>query len=452
MPSVGFFRHDNITYQGDWWYYLTTEGRWISYVFFKPLKNLDPLLAFYLTFFLYLINFYFIFKELFLEKIKGLILTFVCVLITPFFDLFLWPNHHFSTALALLVVILLKNRLNFFAFFTIGGILLFGTYTISYYLLPLLWLPDIAQLKTPKEKIIFVLDLLFFWVLGFLLGYLVSQSATLLITGETFKLGQWRDPHYAHDFTSLITNISNVFNSFYNQLMIFYRICGKWLVLLLFLINIPWAIKKENFAFFVIILFAVMVGHFFSIIHSGISVAFRSMYPLWISGMIFIFLLWNKKSAPHFIINFFLMVILIWNIFSESFNSLNWYVTISSEFKADLKKNIPYRPTEVKKVYLIASDRDLLSYIQRLEKNFNLTKGEIEGLNSQMRMGRAVQSLGYLQGGGNCHDRSYEFGHCFKILNQAQIYEPFYKVEYGGNFKFFLTHEKELYIKLRPSI
>lgn len=452
MSHVGFFRHDNITYVSDWWYYLTTEGRWISYVFFNALKGLDPLFAFYLTFFFHLIILYLIFKDLFSEKIMGIILTFSCLLITPFYDLFLWPNHHFSTSLALLAVILLKNRVNIFIFFTVGGILLFGTYSISYYLLPLIWLSDISQKKSRREKINFVLDLLFYWILGFLLGYLASQCVTLYITGETFKLGQWRDPHYVHDFPSLITNVSNVFSSFLNQLMIYLRICGLWLIPFFLIINIPVSARKENFFYFVIIIIAVMVGHFLSIIHSGISVAFRSMYPLWIAGLMLIFLLWNKKTFPQFIINFFLIVILVWRIFNESYHSLAWYVTVSSKFKEDLRKNIPYQPSDVKKVYLVVSDQELFSYIQRLEKNFNLKRGEIEGLNSQMRMGLAVYTLGYPQGGKGCHDLSYKYGDCLKIFTQAQVYERWYKNINRGNFKFFLTKEKELFIRLLPTI
>ena len=199
------WRHDALYYRATYYKKLSTEGRWINYIFFFMLKSLPPHIVIALSLVCFCFFGYKIAKDFTKDNLFAVIFALALVQIHPIYSMIHWPVTPFLNYVLLAFTPFLKKVLSKKAFFICTGILFFGLFFNYYDLMPLLFLSE------AKDKKSFI-QIMLWWIIGFLAGYIVAQIITYAMAGTFIQLHVWRDPHPVKSFTDIITNTAIEFN------------------------------------------------------------------------------------------------------------------------------------------------------------------------------------------------------------------------------------------------
>ncbi len=361
LYNIHVWRHDALLYFDSYGLKLKTEGRWLNFLSFNILKLIPPYLSILLSFCSF---FYFIYicAVNIIQK-KNAVLFSLCTLqISPIYSLAGWPLTPLPSYLLLAASAFFYKKLDFRLFFLIFGILFQGAFNNFYNLLPLLFLGKIY--RNPKK----LLPLFFYYVLGFLLGFLFAELAVLLASGSLIKVADWRHPQPVHNFSDLFHNIEGSFYNFLAHMRIFgslpLAICLASVVVVLCIEN-----GKMRIVPF-LLLAAIVFSTYFQVIPLGIGVDLRTSFPLYLGFLFTIIFLYKK----FFFIACFACSIVAFCFFSKNTNYLQYHNIITSTYYDYLIKTDT--DPKLHKIIFLPSSSDM-KYVENKIASINKCKNEI---------------------------------------------------------------------------
>jgi hypothetical protein len=383
FSTITVWRHDSLAYLDHYMTKFKSEGRWINYYCFELLKQTQGIVAYCIT----SVSILFFFWRVALPIVKCRVYTAIFALIAvqfPFLtEQMLWPLTSYPAFIVLGLSALLVNRMPYYVFFPLFGILFSATLNSLYFLMPLLFLKNINLKKTIVIGVA--------WVLGFVFGYACSNLVVYLHTGEVIELARWRQAKHPDSLQDLINNFQYTFESLtrINHLLCdFIGRVGLVLCGLIFMLGC----KLKRDSLFVLILLSCALAVFISVAPLGMLVPDRSgyMYALALLTLLFIREEWKGPvKSLHLIAMLYLGVVL--SIANNQ--SINWYTTITGKVSSEFTEKLVPLMQIKNKIYLLPKPAAWRQLIQKVEYCEGVSHVAGENLASSMRIRPILREL-----------------------------------------------------------
>lgn len=340
--SVQFWRHDSIYYLSSYDGKLNSEGRWLNHILFSWLKHLPAWLSLIISYGA-IGYFSFICSYRFNKDAWFSLLLALAVINIPMLRMQLeWPTTLLPAFLLVLFAPLLSRRLADYVFFPAYGVLLFGSFSSLYFLLPFLYVHSI----TPKM----MLRILLLWVISFVLGYAIAQLVVLLTSGEPIEVAGWRNPNPVHSTSSLFTNIQTMWGGLrsHSQFMI------GTITTPLLLLTLVWSLLDEKPAHRGIITFVtaiVFLAPYVTTIPYGIVVSGRTAFISMTALLLGLFLhnrdsAWYRTAGTGLLLTIGILMSQLTNTYTQ------WYKGLTDSIATQVKQKMPLPADKTGIVYL----------------------------------------------------------------------------------------------------
>ena len=346
------WRHDALYYRATYYKKLSTEGRWINYIFFFMLKSLPPHIVIALSLACFCFFGYKIAKDFTQDNLFAVIFALALVQIHPIYSMIHWPVTPFLNYVLLAFTPFLKKALSKRAFFICTGILFFGLFFNFYDLMPLLFLSEVKDRKS-------FVEIMLLWILGFVVGYAVTQVITLLITGSFIQIAAWREPNPIKTFADLVQNIKTEYQWFCEGISGFFARRSVKIAFGCFAACLAYLVKKnpthtggrKTLCARLLFLFMVIISLYVQQVSLGVEVAIRTTFPLYCGLFAVALCCYNKKSLRYITIIVLSSVALVF--WRDNTNDLSCFRDITNTWQTELKSICP-APTLHKgiKIYL----------------------------------------------------------------------------------------------------
>ncbi|AGH82370.1 hypothetical protein PCNPT3_12170 [Psychromonas sp. CNPT3] len=283
--------HDALPYMENYIGKFTTEGRWINFAFYYPLCALPAFIAASLA---NLFMFIFVYKVAMGIKKEYWLAIMVALLVIniPSFTMLLkWPMTIMPSCFMLAVLACNKDKLKMPLFLILAGILLFSTYPVFYFLMPLLYLSTLRHASYSDN-----FKFLCFWILGYVLGYVVANAFVYLYTfafsdqASFIQFVSWRHETPSHSLSALLGNIQSSAGNFMRNFNYIGRL-SLWLYIPIG-VTALWALRT-HFKYTVMLLL-VVISLYVSVLPLGITVPLRSGVTFPIGMVMLLFIIPNK--------------------------------------------------------------------------------------------------------------------------------------------------------------
>ena len=395
--QIHIYRHDSLYYmaQNDYLEKISSEGRWLNYIFFPILKSIPGNIwsIFVLSSFSY---FTFISAYRWTQNVyySG-ILALLFLQIPSFYDLIQWPAVVAPVFFILLLAIYLANRLPLFIFYILFSILFFATMSNYYYLLPLLHLSLLNNNDTKENIRILFFKIIPAWAIGFVFGYVVMQIIVYVWLGHTMQIAAWRNPHYIHSLQDIVNNMKLSYHAlewhikdiFSNKWLIYASIFG---VMVSF-----WGRKKDLFFLSLFLFISIILIHYLVVLPVGIKIDTRTIVATWVGVFAIIFFIPIVKQWKIFLLTP-IIILFTYNLYLRNHHNLQWYTTITNTHYDMLLKTSPMPPQMYDGVVLFSNDRQIQQRNDLISKKFELHKdGYIEKLREFWRWATSAKEAGF---------------------------------------------------------
>ncbi|WP_153446224.1 GtrA family protein [Vibrio algicola] len=283
--------HDALPYMNGYAEKFTTEGRWINFALYYPLRAMPAVMAASLA---NIFLFIFAYKVVMGVKKDYWLAIAVALLIIniPSFTMLLkWPMTLLPGCFMLALFACYKESIHRSALLIVAGILLFATYPAFYFLIPLLFLSNLRN-ATYGE----IFKFLCFWIIGYVAGYAVANGLVYLYTSmftdhATFiHFVSWRQETPSNSLSSLLANIAKSAGNF-DRNVDYFGALSPWLYIPIALTAL-WALVK-HFKYTVIVLI-VVISLYASVVPLGVKVPLRSGVTFPIGMAVLLMLIPNK--------------------------------------------------------------------------------------------------------------------------------------------------------------
>ncbi|MEN0036294.1 MAG: hypothetical protein AAGC78_04470 [Cellvibrio sp.] len=358
---IDIWRQDSMYYVDSYADKLSEEGRWINYFLFDCLRLVPGQVAIWLSYlgvvtFGYGVAYNYTGEHRF-SLIFGLLICQIPVIPVQL----QWPETLVSGFLLLGFASLLARFISIYVFFPLMAVLLFGTFSVFYFVLPLLFLKD---LDYKRAVLVF-----FLWILAFCFGYLITNLIVWQLTGNSIQVAEWRNPNYITDLASLAENLQRIYLAMSSQLL---RI-SLVLISVLVIAVISWGIYSSIVlrSQIVMLLGAFCAsGVYLSTLPLGIYIQERTLTPVFI-GLISAFLLRKYSSNYMALIGLSLIFLLGLRMSVLTNNGIDWYRANTESMKEEFSQLLPYDPKTVQRLFVVAE----MSESQKVFLKFNLEHG-----------------------------------------------------------------------------
>ena len=362
--NINVWRHDCIRYITSYQIQLQSEGRWLVYTLFDALRLLNPTFVGILNIIFIYIFLYISFRNILDIKISVLA-AMVSILVPSIYMINLWPLVSTCAFMLLVIASLLHNKINYVYFFLFFGILFNGTLSNFYFLLPLLFINNKNFIK-----------ILLLWILGFLIGYIISNCIVYYICGTFITLSEWRQPHVVSSIADLILSIKKETNYFIYHLTFFKN--SLWIFPFAFLFCVLKNIKKTYKQ--IIVILSVTLSVYAQAIPYTLAVSTRTIIPFFI-GLIFLFFFAFNK---HRITTSIFSIIFASIFFVHTYNNITYYKTINDIWYRsfnDLNIDLDI----IDSLVMLSSDEDIAKNEFLLAYRHKISNISDEGLGTAFR-------------------------------------------------------------------
>ena len=397
LYQIYIYRHDAAYYLGEagFFHKLQLEGRWINYFLYPVFSKIPGWLAVTLNI-ASLFSFIFIVSNRWVKNSHyALLISLLCIQVTPLMSQILWPASIMPGFLILAMSAIMSSRMPIYVFYSVFGVLLFGTLSYLYYLLPLVHLSLLnhALFKDNLRKLFFTVVPA--WAVGFVSGYLFAIFIVFLLSGNIgLKIAEWRKPNYVNSFQDLITNVANSYKyliEFTSELF-----SGLWRKVLLSLAILV-ALFGKNISQYiplVILSLGIILSHFIVIIPVGIIVSFRSVAPLWLGFLVLMFF-YPSISRLQYNLSLPIIMFMAVSLYSVNHKTLEWYSTITNTYHEELLRSLPLSPGIYKGVAFMSTDDEVKKMTKELENRLNVKRGLMENIGADFRWAPVANEAGF---------------------------------------------------------
>lgn len=386
--NLNVWRHDSIPLLHSYWPKLVGEGRWINYLVFDLLKEINPNLAVFLDLFCLAVFSYYLARMLKVNSQALLVFIFLCLEVPSFYAIIGWPVTVLPTFVLLALAAFLSSCVPYKLFFILCGVLFHGTFNNIYNLTLLLVL---VRLQPSKIKDFFCI--LLWWILGYFVGATVMLVVIKLITSNWgLQIEDWRRPNPLQSFSDIFTNLKTLLFSYKQTVDLLGGKIGEVLLLLTILGLLGISLKKRDFRLTYLVIGCVCVAAscFIQAFPLGLNVGIRTNFPFYFS--IFLIIIVCIKTMPLW--GIFLTFYVATKIFIVDVSSVHHYASLTNSWREEIQKvNIP--PYAVNKVIICSSDEEVVRSEKRIEKSLELRNYLNEGFGVNWRQFSIFHSLGY---------------------------------------------------------
>ena len=358
--------------------YITSEGRWLIALLFPLLQHTSGKLAVYL-YFAFLLGFLLICaRRCGARPAYAFSFAVLGLQAMPVTDQLVWPVVSLPSTALLLAAAFAVMRLPTWHFYAIFGVLLVGSISTYYFLLPLLHLSLLAHDSLRAGARALVLRVFCPWVGGFLLGQMVMLAIvyfyTLLVLGSGqvgLDIADWRHPSPAVTYAALIENAARAAGKLLEHLRIytahrldvaFAALAGLALVLSGPVRDIPGKALAC----------AVVLSHYCSVIPFGIgSGAIRVGVASAVGAAALCFLPPSPRRAVYAAqVALLCGLIVLWG--ATSINSILWRAGVTEAYRMDLLLASPLPPDAYEGVVIVGLRDSIRATTRRIERERGL--------------------------------------------------------------------------------
>ncbi|WP_157976710.1 hypothetical protein [Parahaliea mediterranea] len=397
LADIGVYRHDAMYYlpRPAFFDKLLTEGRWLNYLLF-PVLRLIPGPAAAIAALLCWGLFVFISARRWVgSPAYALLLACLALQVTPLMNQLQWPATSLPAFALLALAALLAPRLPAGLFYPLFAVLLFGSFSHLYYLLPLLHLHWLAGKDLTANLKTLWLKLIPLWAMGFVVGYGSALLAVYLAGGGLgIAIEEWRRPHYIESGADLLDNSQRALHYLAQHLQ---PLLGKlWLVPLATGAVILSLMGNRVARFVPLALLALCMGgvHYLLTVPLGIVISFRTAGPLWLACLVVMFFtpLRNRYQAALLLA---CALALGTALYLQNRQALKWYNTITSTLQQALLDTLPKPAGDYTGVVLLSDDAAVAAAVERIERHHRLAPGQMESLSRAARWVPAAKAAGF---------------------------------------------------------
>lgn len=381
IGKVNVWRHDAVFYFASYLSKLIEEGRWINHIVFPWLQLLNPLYALALSFGCLLYFSYRCAIQL-VAAPSAMLIALAAVQISPLYAVLHWPVTPLMSFMLLAAAAYFYNKMDERLFFLLFGVLFGGGFNHFYNLLPLLFLGRLCSWRQTWH-------LLAYWILGFVLGFCVTNCALYVFTGKFIQVSAWRLPNPIHSYADLIVNVQRAYGSLHDHVRLF----GNALAVLLVSCGALYALfqRRRRPLLQMSIVLCVMLSCYAQAIPLGLDVYVRTAFPLYM-GFLFILPICSGRSR---LVVLFVSLICM-PMYIKNTSALRYYTAITNTWYSQLKA-LPVDAALYGNVVFLSSDADCLALEQRIIRNAKLKNELSEGLGTAMRWVPVAQAAGFTE-------------------------------------------------------
>jgi|SRR5690554_511128 len=385
--QVQFWRHDSVYYVSSYGGKVKSEGRWLNYFAFHGLKHVPAWLSILISYGAVGCFSFHCSYRLNRDKWFSLLLALAVVNI-PFFRMQLeWPTTLLPAFVLLGFAPWLSRRVPDYCFFAFYGVLLLGSFSSLYFLLPLLYMQNITVGALART--------LMLWVLGFVLGYAVSQTLVWVALGHFIEVASWRQPHPVDSLSALLANLVRAWGYMRNHFLIMlscvsvplFTIACAWS----WLGGRPW----QRVILWVAAMFIFMAPYATTVPY-GIVVSGRTAF---ISMLALLLVLFMHERINNLYRGVAVILLLSIGISMAQLTGAYtaWYKGLTDAMLARVKQSMPLPPSSVDTVYIRIDDTQWRSFTDGINESEALKSPDIssEGFDSQDYRRSLIIALGY---------------------------------------------------------
>ena len=356
FSNISFWKTDALIYLDTYFPKLKYEGRWVNYIFFDFLRQTPGIIAYIVASLCTMIFSWKVVFSIVNCRLYASILALVSIQVPLLTAQMLWPFVSYPAFILLGLSALVVNRMPYFLFFPIFGILFSASLNHFYFLLPLLFLKDI----TPKRAFFIGLS----WVFGFFLGYGVANAVTYLHSGDVIRLADWRNAKYPHSLKEILGNFQFTFKSLFHANHLFYDFVGSIGVVLCSLALLSINLKKDSLL--VGVMFACGLATYLAMAPLGLFVWDRTAYVLALPllGVIFV-----RHELQGLIKSFHLVALLYIGISLSIANDrlINWHAIVTNKVAMGFSEKLASSVNEDKVIILLPSGQAWRQLVKKIE-------------------------------------------------------------------------------------
>lgn len=352
------FGHDDLSQLVSYYWNLETEGRWLNYLLFSTLRYFNTYVALTADFVCVGV-FGYVCARNWLSFSQSILIALMVMLapsVVLFFD---WPIIALPPMFLLAVAALLYKKMPIWMFFLAFGLLFNATYSNVYFLLPLLFLN--ADSRS-------LLRVLFFWLVGYMIGFAVAELVTWVVCGHFIELAEFRQPNYISGWSDFEMNLMKACAFVSDHVRYMGKCCG--LIVFLSIACFVWLNRNVKMRGLVIVcvLGVVATSCYAQSVPAGVTVSLRTAHCLYFSLLMFLVVSFRKSRV------LLLIVALIWGgrCLYMNANNLYWQNTVRSELNMGIAR-LGVSPVEVKGLIMLSNDNDVQEAVKTIERAAQVT-------------------------------------------------------------------------------
>lgn len=385
LINIKFWMHDSAFYFANYIGKLKEEGRWINYLLFNVIREINPIVSILihmlcLGYFSYKIS-----NNIVKDEKISFMFSLAVISIPNFYSQIVWPVTSLPAFLFLFFLPYLSSKLSKIQLFLISSIIFFGTFSNYYFLLPLIYLPEFYSKEFSKENLIkFLKEIILPWVICFLIGYISANIITYLITGQLITLASWRKATPINSISQLVKNFEKISNYFYRDLKQIIKSLGKINSILLLFFG--FMTIQKNKIYYITSCILVILALYVTTLYHGIAIAERTSLVTWI-GIAFLFLLNKIKFDKDGTVNIILCLIVTISFARSSYKNIYNHSFLTQIYEKELiNGKLKLEPHKYNKVIILITNKEINRLTSLISQREGLKVfGGMEGLDETRR-------------------------------------------------------------------
>mgnify|MGYP003261794864 CR=1 FL=1 len=372
LSKISVWSHDAVYYYDSYFWKLEEEGRWLNYISFQALKHTPAHISIFLSFLCLYVFMYKTSISITNNKLFSTFLALSALQIPSVYALVTWPVTPLPSYLLLCFAAYAYRRYPCI-FFIIFGILFNGAFNNFYNLLPLLFIGKIINNKSIRYTIKIVL----LWIIGFIIGHLVAQGITYILTGHLIQIAEWRAPHPVINIESLIANTQRVISYLYDHI----HLLNDSIIYILICLLIV-SIKKYQWTFLhiFIIISSVLLSTYIQAIPFGLFVSARTPFSLYIALISILIICYSQNKKFNILITI-IAVFFAYTAYANNMENIKYYRHITDTYKYHLKKS-GINLSKYKNIVFTSTNEEVTQFTNGIIKANKLHTNYLETFNT----------------------------------------------------------------------
>ncbi|WP_143850996.1 hypothetical protein [Brucella thiophenivorans] len=215
----------------------------------------------------------------------------------PFVEQSLWPATTLPSIAVIFVLSLIQEKIRFQYIYVLAGIFLFGGMQNLYFMTPLLFIHKLIENSDKHIKFRILLDHAIWWILGCIIGVLISLVMVYIVTGQLgLNVAPWRKSQPIHDLSSALNNISLMKIYFFDNVKLLLSKGGFTLSIIILTLSLSInLVINRNYLLILIATTSVAVSYFAFSVPLAPVIQTRTLLPF-SAAVVFMFILLNRSK------------------------------------------------------------------------------------------------------------------------------------------------------------